>query len=225
MALPSFAGKKGKQQPNVNYDGQVRIPTTATDPVLHRIRVASAILLLTFCSVIAVITFWPGPPDPAGQDALKNFLAQAHANGLPRWISFGKVEFSANVLMFVPIGLFGALALPRKRWRIVPTAFAASAAIEIAQAVSMPDRVGTPWDVISNSLGALLGYLLACWIIRAARHRAWLRTIPRVRPTGPPIAEHTSTVTGGWAASDPRPAPAFEPNRAHSYDDEARVQA
>lgn len=157
-------------------------PTATADRLLHRIRVASAVLLVTFCSVIAVITFWPGPPDPSGQDALKTFLAQAHATGLPRWFSFGKVEFAANVLMFVPIGLFGALALPSRRWLIVPSAIVASATIEIAQALSLPDRVGTPRDVISNGLGAIIGYLAACWIVRVAEHRAWLRTIPKVRP-------------------------------------------
>jgi hypothetical protein len=191
--------------------------------VLHRIRVVAAILLISFCSVIAVITFWPGPPDPVGQDALKNFLAQAHANGLPRWFSFGKVEFTANVLMFVPIGMFGALALPSRRWRIVPAAFVASAAIEIAQAVSLPDRVGTPRDVISNSLGAMLGYLMSCWIVRAARHQAWLRTIPRVRPAGSAIVEPTTN--GTRPMSERLPAHSAEPIRPHVFDDNARVKA
>jgi glycopeptide antibiotics resistance protein len=188
--------------------------------VLHRIRVISAVLLVTFCSVIAVITFWPGPPDPSGQDALKNFLAQAHANGLPRWFSFGKVEFAANVLMFVPIGLFGALALPSRRWVIVPAAIAASATIEIAQALSLPDRVGTPRDVISNGLGAIIGYLAACWIVRAAQHRAWLRTIPKARPAGSVVAGRSLPEVAAPAGSHP-----FAPGGAQTYDQATRVKA
>lgn len=86
------------------------------------VRVTAAALLVTFCAVVAVITFWPGPPDPDGQRALRAFLEDAHLHGLPLWISFGKVEFGANILMFVPIGFFGALVLPRLRALIVPAA-------------------------------------------------------------------------------------------------------
>ena len=64
--------------------------------------------------MVAIITFWPGPPDPDGQQALRTSCATPHLHGLPRWITFDKIEFGANILMFVPIGLFGALALPRR---------------------------------------------------------------------------------------------------------------
>ncbi len=135
------------------------------------VRVTAAALLVTFCAVVAVITFWPGPPDPDGQRALRAFLEDAHLHGLPLWISFGKVEFGANILMFVPIGFFGALVLPRLRALIVPAALLASVAIESLQAFRLPDRVGTPRDVLANGIGALAGYLLAAAVLSGMRRR------------------------------------------------------
>ena len=151
--------------------------TRSSELPLRRLRVVSAVLLVTFGIVVAIITFWPGPPDPDGQHALKNFLAQAYTQGLPRWITFDRIEFGANVVMFMPIGFFGALALARARWLILPAAVGASVVIETVQAYRMPERVGTPDDVIANSLGALLGYLLAVVVIAIIRSRMRRRPV------------------------------------------------
>ncbi|HEY5116179.1 MAG TPA: VanZ family protein [Nakamurella sp.] len=154
----------------------------STTPPLRGLRWASAGLLVAFLAVVAVITFTPGPPDADGQRDLIAFLVRAHAQGLPQWVTFGKVEFGANVLMFVPIGLFGALALPRARWLIVPAGVALSVVIEAVQAADLPARVSTPRDVVANGIGALLGYLLATVVLAEVHRRIWLRSIPRARP-------------------------------------------
>jgi len=147
-------------------------PTPHGQSALRWLRVISLVLLLSASAVVAKITFAAGPPDPDGQLALQRFLLRAHQQGLPAWITFGKVEFGSNVAMFVPIGLFGALALPRHRWLIVPAALVASAGIETVQAMALPLRYGTARDVISNTLGALLGYLLAMAIVGYLHRRA-----------------------------------------------------
>jgi hypothetical protein len=172
-------------------------PTHDGEPALRRIRMWSAVLLATVVIVVGIITFSPGPPDPSGQQALRSFLDQAHLHGFPRWISFNKIEFGSNILMFVPIGLFGALALPPPRWLIVPAAIMGSLAIEITQAWGLPQRVGTPRDVIANSLGALIGYLLARLVVRSvdrsARRRSayqWLGSIQPPPPATFPPAPH-----------------------------------
>ena len=157
----------------------------STKPPLRGLRWVSAGLLVAFLAAVAVVTFTPGPPDADGQRDLIAFLARAHAQGLPQWVTFGKVEFGANVLMFVPIGLFGALALPRARWLIVPAAVAMSAVIEAVQAADLPARVGTPRDVVANGAGALLGYLVAQVVLAEVHRRIWLRSIPRARPVAP----------------------------------------
>ncbi len=169
-------------------------PTRDGEPALRMIRMWSVVLLSTVVIVVMIITFSPGPPDPSGQEALRSFLDHAHLHGFPKWISFNKIEFGSNILMFVPIGLFGALALPPPRWLIVPAGIIGSLAIEIAQASGLPERVGTPRDVIANSLGALIGYLLACavirWVGRSARRRRayeWLGSIQPPPPALPPM--------------------------------------
>ncbi len=150
----------------------------------RRLQIWAVCLLLVFCLVVATITFWPGPPDPDGQQALRAFLKQAHLQGLPLWITFGKVEFGANIVMFVPIGFFGALALPRLRWLVVPAAIVASAGIELLQFARLPDRVGTPRDVVANGIGALVGYLLAAGVLLVLRRRRRRRAL---RPPAPVV--------------------------------------
>lgn len=132
----------------------------------------SGVLLLVVCVIVAVITFRPSPPDPDGQRELLAFLRRAHARGLPEWITLATIEFASNVVMFVPIGFFGALVLARHRWLVVPFAAAASGAIEIFQALRLPERVGSVGDVIANTLGTLIGFLLAWWLVTVLRRRA-----------------------------------------------------
>jgi len=141
------------------------------DDGLRGVRITALVLLIVFGVVVTVITLWPGPPDPDGQRALRAFLLEAYTRGFPRWITFGAIEFAANIVMFIPIGLFGALTLPRHRWLVVLFSFAGSAAIELFQAARLAERVGTPRDVIANGLGALIGYLLALLVVLAARRR------------------------------------------------------
>lgn len=154
------------------YDDLMPSRPARAEPTLRRLRMFSAIALVAFGVIITVITMWPWAPSADGQSWLRDFLRQAHANGLALWITFGKIEFGSNILMFVPIGLFGALALPRRRWLIVPAAMVASAGIESLQAMALPLRYATFRDVISNTLGALLGYLLATAVVAYVHRRA-----------------------------------------------------
>jgi hypothetical protein len=168
-------------------------PTPHGQSALRGLRVVSWVLLLSAFAVVAMITFSPGPPDPGGQLALKEFLLRAHQQGLPLWITFGKIEFAANVLMFVPIGFFGALCLPRFRWLIVPVAIAASTVIEIVQGARLPERVGTPRDVVANSIGALLGFAAACLLVALVRR--WARNRAHTRAEAAPMVDGGLAVT------------------------------
>lgn len=142
------------------------------EPALRRLRTLSVIAVAIFGMVIAVITLWPGPPSPGGQSRLREFLGAGHANGIPTWITFELVEFVANIVMFLPVGFFGALVLSRHRWMAVLAATLASAVIETIQALALPQRDGTVRDVIANTLGALLGYLLATTVVAVVLARA-----------------------------------------------------
>ncbi|WP_158647864.1 VanZ family protein [Nocardioides houyundeii] len=68
-----------------------------------------------------------------------------------------------NVVMFAPVTLLGYLSF-RWRWAdwVVGT-FVASLAIEFIQGVLLPDRSATSSDVVSNTLGGLVG--VACGLV------------------------------------------------------------
>jgi VanZ family protein len=136
-----------------------------------RARRTASVLLAVIILVIAVIVFWPGPPDPSGQNALEHFLYMAHANGLPRRITFNLVQNLANVAMFLPLGLLGSLALRRRNFLVVLYGALASGLIELTQLVLLPDRVASMEDVLSNTAGALIGFLISIPALRRRLRR------------------------------------------------------
>ncbi|MBG6215824.1 VanZ family protein [Arthrobacter sp. CAN_A6] len=72
------------------------------------------------------------------------------------------MEFTANIVLFVPLGLFWFILAPRGwRWHGPLVAFALSVLIELAQHVLLPQRVASPYDVVANGSGALVGMLVA----------------------------------------------------------------
>jgi hypothetical protein len=169
------------------YDDLMPRPTAPDEPALRRLRLWSRIALVLVGAAVAIITLWPGPPAPDGQSALREWLVRAHRHGLPMWVNFETVEFASNVVMFLPIGLFGALALRRFRWLVLPAAFAMSAVIEMVQSMALPERFGTGRDVVANVLGALLGYLLAVAIVGLIRYRVRRRSAAAPAPAYSPL--------------------------------------
>ncbi len=89
----------------------------------------------------------------------------------PFWLSQG----IGNLLLLLPLGLFGPIALPwlNRWWRVLLVALALSASIEAAQ-LWIPERSADVDDVMFNAFGALIGY--------------WLLLLIRMRPsTGEPL--------------------------------------
>ncbi len=158
--------------PTGDREAPEQVATPADPARLDRgARHTAALLLALIVVVIVFIVFWPGPPDPSGQLALFRFLHQAHANGLPRWISFDLVQNLANVVMFVPLGLLGSLALKRRNYLVVVAAALGSGLIELGQLIFLPDRVASLQDVLSNTIGAFIGLLISIPTLRRRRRR------------------------------------------------------
>ncbi|WP_438354498.1 VanZ family protein [Microbacterium sp. CJ88] len=107
---------------------------------------------------------------PVGYSAIVNRLTDwvQGATGVTTFGS-GWIEFSANVLMFVPLGFLLTL-LFRHPWYGTLLAVALSAGAEIAQIV-IPARQATLRDVLANSLGAAIGALIAWVVVLASRRR------------------------------------------------------
>ncbi len=83
-------------------------------------------------------------------------------------ITLGKVELVANLLLFVPVGLFGSVASRRPVGAVV-AASAFSILIEMLQAlVPALGRSCSTSDWFYNTLGALAGGLVAAGSLRLA---------------------------------------------------------
>jgi glycopeptide antibiotics resistance protein len=124
-------------------------------------------LTLVYLALVAWITLGPQPLDHRGQEWVYTLIRFAHHLTSYRWprfaaqITYDHVEFLANIAMFLPIGVFLVLLLGRRLWWLAALACVAmSFFIEGAQHF-IPGRVSDVRDLESNSLGALIGVVVA----------------------------------------------------------------
>jgi VanZ family protein len=118
---------------------------------------------------LLVIGLWPSHVDQnfnvVGLAPVQWFM---HGFDLTRSQTYDVVEFSANVALFVPLGVFAMTWSPRSRWiHAVLLGLAVSGAIELTQEVARPDRTASWTDVAANTTGASLGAaLVLVWLWR-----------------------------------------------------------
>lgn len=135
--------------------------------------------LIAYGSVVIAATMSPTPLDSGYRGAIDKVLAVMHRNGLPERFDYAEVEFTANILMFVPIGFFIGLVLPRVAvWAGIFIVPALSGGIEFVQGQMLAERFATWHDVLANSLGGWVGLLVAM-IIRAVVHARDEKVIAR----------------------------------------------
>lgn len=140
-------------------------------PVSHAARRLSARQWLGLSGVALVlgaalaITLSPTPVDRGRRGQVAAVLDWAHGLGVPASFGYAELEFAANVLMFLPLGLFVGL-LVRGRWWWLALAFPPllSTGIELAQLLLLPERFADVSDVIANTLGGWLGVGIAALI-------------------------------------------------------------
>jgi hypothetical protein len=134
-------------------------------PVLRIVCTAALVI------VIGLIVFWPDPGDLARESGLSAWLRDVHAAGGPTWLTVPKVEFAANIVMFLPVGAV-AWWWKASVARDTLIGFAATVFIEVMQALAVPGRVSDFRDIIANTLGALIGASLCAWAEHGIRRRA-----------------------------------------------------
>jgi VanZ family protein len=124
---------------------------------------------------LALIGLWPTPVDrnlaivqlPPVAWVLRHL-------GLEPWEGYNLIEFSANIVLFVPLGILVLLWRTDWGWgRATLLAFAATVTIEVLQNVLRPERFASINDVVANTLGGALGALL----VVAARR--WVPSLRR----------------------------------------------
>ena len=123
-------------------------------------RLISGLFLVAWLAAIVSLTLRAANPLP-GQVVTDNVVPlttiRIYLDNLDSafWVS----PAVGNLLLLLPVGLFGPLVLPwlGRWWRIALVAVLISGCIELAQ-LRVPDRSADVDDVLLNTLGALLGY-------------------------------------------------------------------
>lgn len=123
---------------------------------------------LAWLGVIALITLTPNPRPPGeSSDLVRAIIAFLGSTPLTAWFDYDVAEFTANVLMFVPLGaLLAAQLPPRRRLLAAPLGLGVSLLVEGIQLLWLPSRVADVRDLFSNGLGSLLGALLTLALLR-----------------------------------------------------------
>jgi len=140
------------------------------------------VVTFVYLGVVGWITLGPQPLDEGANSLVWRLLDVFSRFSLTDWISYSLLEFWANVAMFVPVGLFFLMLLGRGRWWLaIVLGVLLTCGIELAQ-VYLPGRVSDPRDILANSVGALIGVVVALivtWpaaVRRARARRAEMRT-------------------------------------------------
>lgn len=148
------------QQPE-RRDGRRRLST--------RQRVGLIGLGLMLLAALA-ITLNPTPVDRGRGDTVRAFLDALYGVGVPQSFGYTELEFTANIIMFLPLGFFVALLVGERSW-LLALAFplALSICIELTQLLLLPERFADISDVIANSLGGWIGVGAAALLPRPGR--------------------------------------------------------
>lgn len=124
--------------------------------------------------VLGLIGFWPSPVDKPVQGLLFQVLTYLQRQGFPTWFNYSFVEASANILLFVPVGVTAALALPASSWwQKAGLGLFLSVGMELGQLMFLDNRFASIIDVVTNTAGTVIGLLT----FQAFAH--WFRGEPR----------------------------------------------
>jgi VanZ like family len=127
-------------------------------------RAVARVLLTLYGISLAMIALWPVPVDSGAGGFLRR------VTDLVPVLTYARIEFSANILLFVPLGVLLMLIL-RGRYLILPIAFVVTVAIECSQALLLDKRTPSVLDIIANIAGACIGIVIVA-VAESLRGRA-----------------------------------------------------
>lgn len=145
--------------------------TRVVAPTPRSRRLATTLLALYGLGVL-VVGFWGSPVDAGAHPGILRVLDVVHRAGVPAWFGYAALEFTANVLFFVPLGLLVVLRLGTRAWWAGAVAgLLVSAAIEVGQALFLPSRFASFDDVLANTSGAVIGALAGVVVLGTTKPR------------------------------------------------------
>jgi len=127
------------------------------------------ISLASYLVILIVTTLWPKPVDGEGILATitRELLRFTSNISWLHWIQYNQLEAIANVVLYIPLGIFLVLFLNKtKLWVLCLIPILISLLAEGSQRLFLPDRYATANDVFFNALGGVIGILIAASIRR-----------------------------------------------------------
>ena len=128
--------------------------------MLHRHPVLS-LLTGSYLAFVAWLTLTPQVDAVEHIAIVYRMLDALHRHGYLLSIDDNRLEFLANIALFVPVGMFLLLLFGTRLWWLALTAsLGLTTLIEFAQR-SIPGRIPDERDLLANGLGAVVGVLIA----------------------------------------------------------------
>lgn len=128
-------------------------------------------LLAVYASLMSTLVLAPRPIDEGPVPVLRGVLARWQRSGLPEWIGYDVVESASHVALFVPLGILTLVAFGRaSAWLGVIAALGAAGLVEFAQSLLVADHPPSVLDVLTNSIGAVIGAAVGYRISPAHQH-------------------------------------------------------
>lgn len=124
----------------------------------------SLFALSSYLILLVATSLWPKPVDGQGLLAIitSDLLKFASTVSWLEWIQYNQLEAIANVLLYLPLGVFLVLFWPKARaWALSLIPILVSLLAEGTQRMFLPDRYATLNDVFYNALGGVLGIVIS----------------------------------------------------------------
>ena len=123
------------------------------------------LLTLLYTGFVGLVTLTPGSDTPDYYGFATRVLARLQRypelDPLTYRLSVERIEFLANIGLFVPLGMFVLLLVGTRLWWVaLAGGIVVTSMIEAVQK-EIPGRVSDPRDVAANTIGMFLGIFLA----------------------------------------------------------------
>jgi glycopeptide antibiotics resistance protein len=143
-----------------------------SDTVAPASRTIVRTVFWAYLIALALIAFWPEPVDRG-----LGWVIAKVTQHIPL-MTYARIEYLANIALFIPLGVLLALVLHRARYLVVPLAVITTVTVEGVQAVMLDSRVPSLHDIVANVTGACVG-LVAAVAVEALRARTQRHPAPR----------------------------------------------
>jgi len=140
--------------------------------VLHRYPFLS-VVTLAYLAFVGWVTLTPASQAPTQSELVLRVLARLQRYDHMTWLTYDRAEYLANIALFVPVGMFLLLLFGSRLWWLaVAAALAMTSFIETAQN-AIPGRVPDDRDIAANTLGAVVGVVVALVLTFPSTLRRW----------------------------------------------------